>query len=120
VREVVVDTAALADTLMRKLNERQHYALFKADRMIVIGPDAFDPLRRMEKEFMFTVALRGVASTPQGRRSYDYDLHFFHYKIPVLFLPDFVGIALLPDLTNQVEKITEDEYYRERNNLLAF
>lgn len=114
-QELRITDEELKDALWRKLTEDQRRTLLKPERLILVGPDGMTALYKLPREEVFWIELHAHEAKPAGRAyglQPDYELTFYHYKIPVLYLPDFQGIAVIPDLTGTAERIREDDRYR--------
>lgn len=102
-----VNTDRVADAIFKKLSEYQRQQLYEG-AMILVGPGELDQLRSLEAMTypgMFTIQGKYWFATPQRWPPDEpYDVRYYLCDIPVVYLPDFVGIAVVPDFAKLARK----------------
>ena len=104
----------LATAIFAKLNEVERDRLYHPERghgLILVGPDALPQLLRELEPRPFYIE-REYAYAPRGYGRYSDPVAVVSrgtVQIPVLYLPDFVGIAVIPDLAGAGRFIKEQQ-----------
>ena len=109
-----VRTDDLVTTLFAKLSEYERGRLYNPQRkehgLILVGPDAMPQLQRELEPRPFYIE-REYAYTPRGYGRYGDPVAVVTrgtVQIPIIYLPDFVGIAVIPDLAGAGRFIEEE------------
>lgn len=118
VKSVEVDCERIFDSVYQKLTEYQRRRMINGC-MIVFGSNVLREVQDIESSFVFCQPVP-VVEREVSRDGYRLVTHWF--DVPVYFLPDFVGIAVIPDTTGRwcaripSERGVAHEYFNQRSN----
>jgi len=101
-----VNTDRVTDAIFKKLSEYQRQELYEG-AMILVGPGEFRELISLDDRnypALFSVQQKYGFATPKRSPDELYNVRYYLCDIPVVYLPDFVGIAVVPDFAKLARK----------------
>lgn len=112
IEQVSVTTENLVRALRDKLTEREINYSVQRKMMIIIGQREFHELRSQPStDFMFHTTF--MMSQERQEEYGGPKINTYFCGVPVLVLGDFVGVAIVPDLSNLSEQVEIIENYKE-------
>lgn len=106
-----VDAQSVIDAIYRKLTERQRLGIYRDRGLILVGPREVQelyPLTDYNRPVRFNAPVEYW--TTKTDRYGGYDVRFEIYDVPVVVLPDFDGIAIVPSDLGQSATLTADRW----------